>query len=43
MYDIDGSFKSKCNLETVELLPLEKQDDLDDVQKLLEEFVEYTG
>nr|XP_034824932.1 glutamate synthase [NADH], amyloplastic isoform X1 [Maniola hyperantus] len=43
VYDIDGSFKSKCNPEMVELLPLEKQQDLEEVQKLLEEFVEYTG
>ncbi|CAH2107002.1 unnamed protein product [Euphydryas editha] len=43
VYDIDGSFKSKCNHEMVELLPLDRQDDLDEVQKLLEEFVEYTG
>ncbi|CAG9560728.1 unnamed protein product [Danaus chrysippus] len=43
VYDIDGSFRSKCNPEMVELLPLEIQEDLDEVQKLLEEFVEYTG
>ncbi|XP_045493540.1 glutamate synthase [NADH], amyloplastic isoform X2 [Colias croceus] len=44
VYDIDGSFmQGKCNPEMVELLPLEKQDDLDIVKKLLEEFVEYTG
>ncbi|XP_041976637.1 glutamate synthase [NADH], amyloplastic isoform X2 [Aricia agestis] len=43
VYDIDGSFHGKCNMETVELLPLEIKEDLDEVQKLLEEFVEYTG
>ncbi|KAG6463019.1 hypothetical protein O3G_MSEX013607 [Manduca sexta] len=43
VYDIDGSFKDKCNHEMVELLPLELEDDLNDVKKLLEEFVEYTG
>ncbi|KAL0891857.1 hypothetical protein ABMA27_015114, partial [Loxostege sticticalis] len=43
VYDIDGSFKGKCNQEMVELLPLEAQDDLDVVKTLLEEFVEYTG
>lgn len=43
VYDIDGSFKGKCNPEMVELLPLELEDDLKYVQKLLEEFVEYTG
>ncbi|KAL4710424.1 hypothetical protein ACJJTC_008826, partial [Scirpophaga incertulas] len=43
VYDIDGSFKGKCNLEMVELLPLELEDDLKEVKTLLEEFVEYTG
>ncbi|XP_072941107.1 uncharacterized protein [Epargyreus clarus] len=43
VYDIDGSFKGKCNPETVELLPLEKEEDLKEVQTLLEEFEEYTG
>ncbi|KAJ0179692.1 hypothetical protein K1T71_004283 [Dendrolimus kikuchii] len=38
VYDIDGSFKGKCNHEMVELLPLELQEDLNIVQKLLEEF-----
>ncbi|XP_044726506.1 glutamate synthase [NADH], amyloplastic isoform X2 [Chrysoperla carnea] len=41
--DIDGSFKTKCNQETVELLPLELEDDLKIVKDLLEEFVGYTG
>ncbi|CAK1604543.1 unnamed protein product [Parnassius mnemosyne] len=43
VYDVDGSFKDKCNPEMVELLPLEKEDDLNVVKQLLEEFVEYTG
>lgn len=43
MYDIDGSFSLKCNPEMVEQLPLELKEDLDVVQKLLEEFYEYTG
>ncbi|RVE47232.1 hypothetical protein evm_008100 [Chilo suppressalis] len=43
VYDIDGSFKGKCNQEMVELLPLELQDDLDVVKVLLEEFVQLTG
>lgn len=43
MFDTDGSFKDKCNPEMVELLPLELADDLADVKKLLEEFVELTG
>lgn len=43
VYDTDGSFKDKCNSEMVELLPLELEDDLNDVKKLLQEFVELTG
>ncbi|XP_053987028.1 uncharacterized protein LOC128880703 isoform X1 [Hylaeus volcanicus] len=42
VYD-DGSFKSKCNPEMVELLPLNKPDDIAYVKCLLEEFVEKTG
>ncbi|XP_043577717.1 glutamate synthase [NADH] isoform X1 [Bombus pyrosoma] len=41
--DVDGSFKSKCNPEMVELLPLNKQEDIAYVKQLLEEFVEKTG
>ncbi|XP_050676188.1 uncharacterized protein LOC126973096 isoform X2 [Leptidea sinapis] len=43
VYDVDGSFSGKCNQEMVELLPLEKKDDLDQVQQLLQEFDQYTG
>lgn len=41
--DLDGSFKTKCNPETVELYPLEVQEDMDLVESLLKEFYEYTG
>ncbi|XP_068081055.1 uncharacterized protein [Anabrus simplex] len=41
--DVDGSFKSKCNMEMVELLPLELEEDLAYVQGLLKEFQEKTG
>ncbi|KAL7287833.1 hypothetical protein TKK_0017905 [Trichogramma kaykai] len=41
--DVDGSFRSKCNPEMVELLPLNKKEDIDFVQELLEEFVRKTG
>lgn len=37
------TFYSKCNPEMVELLPLNKQEDIAYVKKLLEEFVEKTG
>ncbi|CAH2075571.1 unnamed protein product, partial [Iphiclides podalirius] len=43
VYDVDGSFKDKCNPEMVEQLPLENEEDLSEVKQLLEEFVEYTG
>lgn len=43
MWDTDGSFNVKCNHEMVEVLPLDLQEDLDYVQQLLEEFVQYTG
>ncbi|KYN14109.1 PREDICTED: putative glutamate synthase [NADPH] isoform X2 [Trachymyrmex cornetzi] len=41
--DVDGSFKSKCNPEMVELLPLNKPEEIAYVKKLLEEFIEKTG
>ncbi|KAJ8680883.1 hypothetical protein QAD02_016670 [Eretmocerus hayati] len=41
--DVDGSFKSKCNPEMVELLPLNAKKDIDYVQQLLQEFEEKTG
>lgn len=41
--DVDGSFRSKCNLEMVELLPLELDDDLKYIKSLLKEFYEKTG
>ncbi|XP_015429364.1 PREDICTED: putative glutamate synthase [NADPH] isoform X2 [Dufourea novaeangliae] len=41
--DEDGSFRSKCNPEMVELVPLTKPEDINYVKGLLEEFVEKTG
>ncbi|PNF31497.1 Glutamate synthase [NADH], amyloplastic [Cryptotermes secundus] len=41
--DVDGSFKRKCNMETVELLPLELEEDINYVESLLKEFQEKTG
>ncbi|KAB0798457.1 hypothetical protein PPYR_09450 [Photinus pyralis] len=43
VWDIDGSFSSKCNREMVELCKLEDKEDLDIVRTLLQEFHEYTG
>lgn len=43
VYDIDGSFKSKVNMETVELLKLEHQKDIDHIKELLKEFIEHTS
>uniref|UniRef100_A0A1S6KZN6 Glutamate synthase [NADH] n=2 Tax=Nilaparvata lugens TaxID=108931 RepID=A0A1S6KZN6_NILLU len=41
--DVDGSFRSKCNMEMVELLALDQAEDLDYVKQLLEEFQTKTG
>ena len=40
--DADGNFASLCNTSMVELLPLEKEEDVIFVRSLLEEFVEKT-
>lgn len=40
--DVDGTFKSKVNPESVELLPLVDKKDKDVVKVLLEEFVQHT-
>lgn len=40
--DTDGSFKKKCNLEMVELLPLDLAGDIEYVKSLLQEFAEKT-
>lgn len=39
----DGRFTSKCNTETVDLLPLEEKEDIKLIQDLLNEFKEKTG
>lgn len=43
VWDVDGSFSSKCNRETVELCSVEDKDDLQLVNTLLEEFKALTG
>ena len=43
VWDIDGSFHSKCNCETVELLPVHEIEDIVLIQKLLKDFTEKTG
>lgn len=42
VWDVDGTFSSKCNRELVELCKLEDKDDLELVQSLLREFKELT-
>lgn len=42
VWDIDGSFATKCNPEMVELCKLEDKDDLEIVMSLLKEFSELT-
>uniref|UniRef100_A0A8D8SW26 Glutamate synthase [NADH] n=1 Tax=Cacopsylla melanoneura TaxID=428564 RepID=A0A8D8SW26_9HEMI len=36
--DVDGSFQKKCNMETVEILPLDLPEDMEYVKSLLFEF-----
>jgi glutamate synthase (ferredoxin) len=43
VYDEDGSFPKKCNLEMVKLYPLEDAEDVDEVQTLLWKFWKHTG
>lgn len=43
VWDIDGTFKAKCNHEMVELCKLEIAEDIELVKNLLKEFVENTG
>lgn len=43
VWDIDGSFKRKCNPELVELLPLVLPEDIKTVKDLLQEFTTLTG
>ncbi|XP_076674514.1 uncharacterized protein LOC143372318 isoform X2 [Andrena cerasifolii] len=43
VFDVDGSFKSKCNPDMVELLALNNPKDMEYVKRLLEDFVEKTG
>ena len=42
-YVYDKTLEKKCNIAMVELLPLEKQEDLDMIEGLLKEFIEKTG
>ncbi|CAG9813889.1 unnamed protein product [Phaedon cochleariae] len=43
VWDVDGKFSTRCNMEMVELCKLEDRDDLQLVKTLLEEFIELTG
>jgi len=43
VFDEDGTFHTRCNMEMVGLEPLAEHEDLDLVQGLLERHVEYTG
>ncbi|KAL1491668.1 hypothetical protein ABEB36_012230 [Hypothenemus hampei] len=43
VWDVDGKFSTKCNMETVELCKLEDRDDLILVKNLLIEFEQLTG
>lgn len=43
VWDIDGSFSTKCNLEMVELCKVEDRDDVVLIKQLLNEFKDLTG
>ncbi len=43
VFDEDGTFASRCNMEMIGLEPLAEHEDVDLVQGLLERHVEYTG
>ena len=43
VYDVDGDFASKCNLGTVELDPVEADEDVSELLELIELHQEYTG
>ena len=41
--DRDGKFQSRCNSQMVELLPVEKEEDLEFLKTTVEQFTEATG
>ncbi|MEZ4552367.1 MAG: glutamate synthase large subunit [Dehalococcoidia bacterium] len=43
VWDVDGDFRTRCNLEMIDLERLEEPEDLNLVQGLLERHLEYTG
>ncbi|WP_017380520.1 glutamate synthase large subunit [Paenisporosarcina sp. TG-14] len=43
VFNEDETFVSKCNAELVHMLPLENQEELDEVYSMIEKHVEYTG
>jgi glutamate synthase (ferredoxin) len=43
VYDRDGDFPTRCNMQMISLEPLEEREDLDLVQGLMERHLEYTG
>jgi len=43
VWDVDGDFNVRCNLELVELEPVEANEDIAEIQGLVEEHFEHTG
>ncbi|HLF18947.1 MAG TPA: glutamate synthase large subunit [Candidatus Omnitrophota bacterium] len=43
VWDRQGDFKGKCNMEMVELYPLEREDDIQELHRLVENHLRYTG
>jgi glutamate synthase (NADPH/NADH) large chain len=43
VWDVDGDFESKCNMGTIDLDPVEEDDDISELRELIELHKEFTG
>jgi len=43
VWDMDGDFKTKCNMGMVELFPVEEPDDIEELKELITNHQKYTG
>jgi glutamate synthase (NADPH/NADH) large chain/glutamate synthase (ferredoxin) len=43
VYDVDGQFRHRCNMEMVDLLPVEDYKDIGTLSNLINRHVLYTG
>ena len=42
IWDIDGDFHTKCNMGMVEMFPVERKSDVDELKELIENHYKYT-